>query len=197
MDKKESAKERILHIASDLFYREGIRAVGIDRIIAESGVAKASFYRNFATKDDLVVAFLEQRHQRTLGRIAEARSKFPDDPAAQLYELFRMFEVRMTEPNFRGCPFMNTTVEFPDKDHPGHHKSRECRLETWRQVEQIAREAGATEPAELATQLEILYSGAVMTVCLYGPEHSGDFLKTVKLLMKQYIPACSLQEETV
>ncbi|TDF95088.1 TetR/AcrR family transcriptional regulator [Paenibacillus piri] len=189
MEKKESAKERILQIASDLFYREGVRAVGIDRIIAESGVAKASFYRNFATKDDLVVAFLEQRRQRTMRRIEDACSRYPDHPAEQLCELLRSLASRMKEPDFRGCPFMNTTVEFPDEDHPGHHKATECRRESWNRIKQIAIAAGAHDPDALAKQLEILYNGAVMTVYMYEAEEVCDhFCKAAMLLVKEHIP---------
>ncbi|MDF2958466.1 MAG: TetR/AcrR family transcriptional regulator [Paenibacillus sp.] len=192
IDKKESAKERILQIASDLFYSEGVRAVGIDRIIAESGVAKASFYRNFATKDDLVVAFLELRHRRTIDRIEKARSLYPDDPKEQLHELFRNLTARMNEPDFRGCPFMNTTVEFPDADHPGHGKARECRQKAWSLITQIAREAGAKDPEALSAQLEILYSGAVMTACMYRSADNGDhFYKAALLLINEYIPVQS------
>lgn len=188
MAKKESAKDRILQTASDLFYKEGIRAVGIDRIIEESGVAKASFYRNFATKDDLVVAFLEQRHLRSMERIEEARLRYPGEPYKQLLEVFRLLSVRMGEPDFRGCPFMNTTVEFPEKEHPGHDKAKMCRIEAWRAVRDMARAAGARDPEALAKQLEIAYSGAVMTAYLYRSEDNGEhFLTIVKLLLTEHI----------
>ncbi|QGQ97198.1 TetR/AcrR family transcriptional regulator [Paenibacillus psychroresistens] len=189
MEKKESAKDRILQVASELFYYEGIRAVGIDRIIAESEVAKASFYRNFATKDDLVVAFLEQRHGRSLARVADAKNSHPNDPSEQLRYLFGSMAARMKQPDFRGCPFLNTVVEFPNPDHPGHIKAISCRQALWVDVIQMARDAGAVDPDELAAQLEVLYNGAVMMAYVhktfYNPDH---FYKAVLLLIKDQVP---------
>ncbi|USG66141.1 TetR/AcrR family transcriptional regulator [Brevibacillus ruminantium] len=190
MEKKESAKERILQVASDLFYREGIRAVGIDRIIEEAGVAKASFYRNFATKDDLVVAFLERSNRRAFKRIEEARIRYPHEPYKQLQEVFRLLAIRMGEPDFRGCPFMNTTVEFPEGAHPGNHKARECRIGVWRVIKEMALLAGARDPEALAKQLEITFSGAIMTASLYHSKDNGEhFFKVVQLLLDEHIPA--------
>lgn len=188
MEKKESAKERILRVATDLFYREGVRAVGIDRIILESGVAKASFYRNFATKDDLVVAYLEQRHSISMARIDEAERRYPDSPADQLLFLFESLANRLDEPDFRGCPFMNTSVEFPDSDHPGHRKSAELRQQQWDRVTQIAERAGAKDPNELSVQLRMMYSGAMMI----GYVNKSDFrreylLNAVRTLIKKQL----------
>ncbi|KIL41033.1 TetR family transcriptional regulator [Gordoniibacillus kamchatkensis] len=189
MEKREPVKERILHAASDLFYREGIRAVGIDRIIAESGVAKASFYRSFATKDDLVVAYLEQKFQRSLQRIEAARSRHPDDPLGQLRHLFGQLAPRIAEPDFRGCPFMNAAVEFPDTSHPGYVKSTECCRTLWSHVTEIAREAGARDPEALSAQLEIAYRGTIMTSYLYKGERGADhFLHIAMLLIEDHIP---------
>ncbi|MDQ1912262.1 TetR/AcrR family transcriptional regulator [Paenibacillus sp. GD4] len=189
MEKKETAKERILQVASNLFYDEGIRAVGIDRIIEESGVAKASFYRNFATKDALVVAFLEQRHARSMERIETARSRYPGEPYKQLLEVLRLLSERMIEPDFRGCPFMNTTIEFPEQEHPGHHKAKECRIVAWHAIKDMAEEAGASDPEALAKQLEIAYSGAVMTAYLYRSKDNGKhFYHVVQLLLKEHFP---------
>jgi AcrR family transcriptional regulator len=175
MEKKESAKSRILKVASDLFYHEGVRAVGIDRIIDESGVAKASFYRNYATKDELVVAYLEYRHQLSMNNVDEAHRKYPDSPVKQLYDLIHGLAARMKSPNYRGCSFMNTAVEFPDTDHPGHKKAVELRQELWVRIEEIAREAGARDPEELAVQLRTLCSGAIMISYMdksaYNTEH--------------------------
>jgi AcrR family transcriptional regulator len=192
MDKKESAKERILQVASELFYQEGIRAVGIDRIIAESGVAKASFYRNFATKDDLIVAFLEQRLPRSLERIEEARLRFPNQPIEQLRFLFQSISDRMKEPGFRGCPYMNTAVEFPDIEHPAHAKAVESRHILWCHVKQMATEAGARDPEALASQLEILHSGAIMMAYMKKSMYKADhFYHAAMLLIKDQVPSVS------
>ncbi|MCM3748625.1 TetR/AcrR family transcriptional regulator [Paenibacillus pasadenensis] len=174
MTKKESAKERILGVASELFYTEGIRAVGIDRIIAESGVAKASFYRNFATKDDLVVAFLEQRQLRSLSKIEEARKLYPEEPVKQLHFLVKVLSASIRQPEFRGCPFTNTLLEFPDSAHPGHRTALQCRVDHETEVSEIARQAKARNPEALAAQLEMLYGGAIVDAYIRKPSSDND-----------------------
>ncbi|GIP28386.1 TetR family transcriptional regulator [Paenibacillus sp. J23TS9] len=189
MTKKESAKERILRVASDLFYREGVRAVGIDRIIEESGVAKASFYRNFSTKDQLVVEYLELRSGRREGNIEEIKCRFPDSPKEQLYALLDDLVERMNKSDFRGCPFMNAVVEFPDPGHPGHQSAVESRYLVWGKVEDIARQAGATDPAELTFQLRILSDGAMMSAYVDADTfHSDYFLRAAKRLIEDQCP---------
>jgi AcrR family transcriptional regulator len=189
MEKKETAKERILQVAADLFYQEGIRAVGIDRIIAESGVAKASIYRNFATKDDIVVAFLEERYQRNLNRIEEARSKHAGNPLEQFRHLFLNMAARLREHDFRGCPFMNTTVEFPDPGHLNHKTAIAYLQNLWSHVTQMAREAGAKNPEALSAQLELLYSGGIMNAYIQKSDFNGDhFYNAAILLLKDQVP---------
>ncbi|MBM7567632.1 TetR/AcrR family transcriptional regulator [Paenibacillus sacheonensis] len=170
MEKKLTAKERILRVAEQLFYREGVRAVGIDRIIQESGVAKASFYRNFATKDDLVVAYLELHRERVMGNIAHARQQRPDSVLAQLRYLMEYTADRMKLPTYRGCAFMNTAVEFPETDHPDHVKALDSRNEVWNHIEDMAREAGLPKPRELTEQLRMLWSGAAMVAYINKEE---------------------------
>ncbi|WP_248927836.1 TetR/AcrR family transcriptional regulator [Paenibacillus hamazuiensis] len=188
MDKKETAKERILRVASDLFYREGIRAVGIDRIIAESGVAKASFYRNFATKDDLIVAYLDSRESFNTIGLEEAAKRYPDSPIDQLLFLVDDFAARLQAEGFRGCPFINTIVEFPDEDHPGHRKALESRNERWRKVTDIARQAGARDPEELTAQLRMLSSGATIgAYMLKSAFRTESYVKAARLLIEHQL----------
>ncbi|NUS45960.1 MAG: TetR/AcrR family transcriptional regulator [Mycobacteriaceae bacterium] len=108
-----TARERLLDTATRLFYAEGIHTVGIDRIIAAAGIAKATFYRHFRTKDDLVVAYLEHEYARQ-------RAMLESVPGTGLDSIVTIFE-RLGElsrgPGFRGCPFLNAAVEFSD---PGH-----------------------------------------------------------------------------
>lgn len=160
--KKETVKERILRVASDLFYREGIRAVGIDRIIEESSAAKASFYRSFKTKDDLVVAYLESRQELRLELLEKARSLHPHSLKEQFDEVLQELVARMRLPDYRGCPFMNAVVEFPDPEHPSHIKAWSIHRNYWSKVQELAKEGGARNPEELAAQLQMLCSGFMM-----------------------------------
>ncbi|MFI1918804.1 TetR/AcrR family transcriptional regulator [Nocardia sp. NPDC020380] len=107
------ARERLLDTATRLFYAEGIHTVGIDRIIAEAGVAKATFYRHFKTKDDLVVAYLVREY----GRQREVLESVPGSGAESITGIFERLGEISCGPGFRGCPFLNAAVEFPDPEH--------------------------------------------------------------------------------
>jgi AcrR family transcriptional regulator len=183
MEKKESAKERILKVANELFYREGVRAVGIDRIIQESGVAKASFYRNYPTKDDLVVAYLEHHLARSLSHIEHARRERPGSALEQLRFLFVYVAERMKRPAFRGCALMNTIVEFPQTDHPCHAKALQCRNEVFDRVADMAEEAGLPNPRELSDKLRMVWSGAVMVAYINKVDFSSELFSVTALAL--------------
>jgi AcrR family transcriptional regulator len=106
-----SARERILATAHDLFYRDGIRATGVDRLIAESGVAKLTFYRHFASKDDLVRAFLGHRHERWMAWFVDALGRHGAGQGTGLQPLLDALEEWFRDPAFRGCAFINSVVE--------------------------------------------------------------------------------------
>jgi AcrR family transcriptional regulator len=156
----KSARDRILETAAELFYREGIRAVGIDTIIARSGVAKMSLYRNFASKDDLVVAFLQYRDGIYWQWWDHVMAAHPGDAARQIGDLFASLARRVSSPAYRGCPFINTSTEFPDPDHPARTICRANKRELRRRLLDLARRAGARDPATLADQLLLLMDGA-------------------------------------
>jgi AcrR family transcriptional regulator len=157
---EKSARQRILETATELFYREGIRAVGIDTIIARSGVAKMSLYRNFASKDDLVVAFLRYRDGIYWEWWDHVMARHPDDPRCQIADLFASLMRRVTSPLYRGCPFINTATEFPDPDHPARALCLANKRELRRRLKELAQRAGARDPQGLADQLLLLMEGA-------------------------------------
>ena len=157
---EKSARQRILDTAAELFYREGIRAVGIDMIIARSGVAKMSLYRNFASKDALVVAFLEHRDGIYWQWWDHVMTAHPGDPVRQIDDLFASLTRRVTSPHYRGCPFINTSTEFPDPDHPARALCVANKRELRRRLKELARRAGARDPQGLADQLLLLMEGA-------------------------------------
>jgi AcrR family transcriptional regulator len=157
---EKSARQRILETATELFYREGIRAVGIDTIIARSGVAKMSLYRNFASKDDLVVAFLEYRNEIYWQWWDHVMKAHPGDPRQQLSDLFASLTRRVTSPSYRGCPFINTSTEFPDPAHPARALCLANKQELRRRLKALAQRAGARDAESLADQLLLLMEGA-------------------------------------
>ena len=111
-----SARERLVEVASRLFYAEGIRAVGVDRVIAEAGVAKATLYAHFASKDELVAAYLDHHSRRWVAAVDERVAPTRPAPAAPTPPALAAFDVlaeRAATPGYRGCPFINAAAEFP------------------------------------------------------------------------------------
>jgi len=155
-----SARERLLEAANELFYEEGVHTVGIDRVIEKAGVAKASLYSTFGSKDALVQAYLvgreASRQERISRKVAAATT-----PRARLLAVFDSLEERVLDPRFRGCPFVRATAE----GHPGAGVRRVCdRARAWMRalVVDLANEAGAAEPERLADQLLLIYDGATV-----------------------------------
>src|SRR4029077_1316775 len=118
VEERAPVRQRILDTASEMFYREGVRAVGIDAIIARSGVAKMSLYRNFPSKDALVTAWLEDRNEFFWRRWERAEASQAGNPRGQLEAILDMVAATASHPKWRGCPFLNTGTEFPEPAHP-------------------------------------------------------------------------------
>lgn len=169
-DDKPPARERLLATASEMFYRDGIRAVGIDTIIARSGVAKMSLYRNFPSKDALVVAWLEERNAAFWERWERAEAGHPGEPRAQLAAILDMVARRVSHPRWRGCPFLNTGTEFPEPDHPARAVILANKRAVYDRLYGLAAAAGARDPHLLAQQLQLLIDGAYAVGQSLGPE---------------------------
>ncbi|WP_414622032.1 TetR/AcrR family transcriptional regulator [Calothrix sp. CCY 0018] len=163
-----SARERILKVASDLFYQYGIQAVGVDRIIAESGVAKTTLYRYFPSKDDLVVAFLEERNRLFWECFDIAVGKHPDNPKAQLLAVFEWIDELLMKPECYGCPFLITTSEFPQLDYPGHRVAIAHKKEMLHRLIIVAENAGIPNTEQLGKYLLLLIDGAFSQRRLFG-----------------------------
>lgn len=159
-----TARERILSCAYDLFSQRGIRDVGTDEIIAVAGVAKATLYRHFRSKDDLVVAFLERREQLwTYGLINARSQEMADEPEAQLLAIFDVFDewFRYSD-NFEGCSFINVLLEM-GADHPAGRASI-AHLETIRNmVGELAVQAGLRDTEEFAQSWHLLMKGSIIS----------------------------------
>lgn len=156
-----SARERLLAAADELFYREGVHTVGIDRVIERAGVAKASLYSAFGSKEELVLAYLhgraDRRRQRVLAAIAQH-----DSPRARILAVFDVLAARVAEPDFRGCPFVNASAEGLPGDNRLRRACDELRQWTTRLFSGLARDLGAADPTALGRQLMVLYDGALL-----------------------------------
>jgi AcrR family transcriptional regulator len=154
---KRSARERLLETADRLFYYEGIHAVGIDRILEESGVAKGSLYYNFGGKDDLVREFLMRQHDRWVAAIA-ARSAAESDPDAQILAVFEKLGEIFAEPGYAGCAFHHAGVPQPGSTEDVAIKKFRAWLHELFTVP--VKEGGYRNPSRLVNQLVQLYDGA-------------------------------------
>ena len=169
-EERKPVRERILETAAEMFYRDGIRAVGIDAIIARSDVAKMSLYRHFSSKDALVAAWLEDRNAFFWRRWDRAEAARGDDPRSRLEGILDMIASTVSQRQWRGCPFLNTGTEFPEPDHPAraiilaNKQAVRVRLRT------LAAAAGARDPDVLAQQLQLLIDGAYAIGQSLGPE---------------------------
>ena len=161
---RQSARERLLAAAGELFYQEGVQSVGIDKVIERAGVAKASLYGNFKGKDDLVRAYLYAHYEARRAAIeAElARHRAPRD---RLLSIFDTLAEAIAKPNYRGCAFLRASAEMP-ADASGREVVRAARRWTQELLSGLAKEAGAARPKSLARQLLLIYDGAAASAQL-------------------------------
>lgn len=177
------ARARLLDTASRLFYAEGLHAVGIDRIISTAGVTRATLYRHFPSKDDLVVAYLDQGDELIRAAVDAARraGESPDDVigavAAEIAD-------NIQRPGFRGCAFLNAAAEYPDRAHPVHRAVRRHRDWFLATVVELFAETGKPDAAPAARHFVMLRDGAMAEGCLADPVLVGEtFLRGVEGLL--------------
>jgi AcrR family transcriptional regulator len=178
---KRSARARLLAAAEELFYDEGVHTVGIDRVIERAGVAKASLYDTFGSKEELVRSYLaarqEARRARILDRIARCTT-----PRTRLLGVFDAMSELFAEPGYRGCAFMRASAEVK----PGSSVKTVCddsRAWTRALFTDLAREAGVPRPAALAKQLVLLYDGAVVSAQMDRDPKAAAAAKVVAAAM--------------
>jgi len=168
-----SARERILDTASARFARDGYHAVGIDTIVAESGVAKMTLYRHFPSKDDLIAAYLE-RSNAEFWVWLEAELAAVAEPREKLIAAFEAVARQATSPRCLGCTFQAAAAEFPELAHPGHQVALAHKRRVLERLGTLARAAHLRDPEELAAQLLLLMDGAWVAARMFGPDnHAG------------------------
>jgi AcrR family transcriptional regulator len=158
---RHSARERLLAAADELFYENGINLVGIDRVIEHAGVAKASLYDCFGSKEELIRCYLKARSERRQARIRERMAQF-QDPRDQILGVFDLLGETVAQPNYRGCVFQRAGAEA-DAGSTIKGACDDSRAWLRTQFTELARAAGAQDPQSLGRQLVLLYDGASMT----------------------------------
>lgn len=182
-----AARDRILETASRLFYARGLRAVGVDTIIAESGVAKATFYKHFPAKDDLIAAYLDRVDAAWTGQLHAAAESAGPAPADRLVGLFDALDSACGRDGYRGCGFINAAAETAPgtvaHDRTVAHKQR---VLAW--LQGLARDAGASHPDRLARSLALLVDGALASGALDAdPEAIAVARDTAARLVEQAV----------
>ncbi len=179
-----SARERILATASELFYREGIRAIGVDTVVEQSGVSKTSLYRLFESKDALIAAFATEKDRLFWAWWDHMEAQHARDPRALLEALLSGIAQRIGHPAFRGCPFLNLATEFPDDDHPGRVIARGNKEEMRARLVTIVARLGARDPDRTAFQMTLLINGAYVTGLMAEPaDLRGDLVDAAMKLL--------------
>ena len=169
-------RQRILDTASTLFYERGVRAVGVDLVVDESGVAKTSLYRHFRTKDDLIVAFLEREDVEFWGQWDDVSTRHAGDPAGEIEAHMRWIAKRLARANYRGCPQINVAAEFAEADHPAREVARRHMQALRTRLAALARQLGAARPNDLAAQLGLLVNGAFVSASMLAPDEATRVL---------------------
>ncbi|MDX6739845.1 TetR/AcrR family transcriptional regulator [Actinocorallia sp. A-T 12471] len=164
------ARTRVLDTATRLFYAEGVHTVGIDRIIAEAEVAKATFYHHFKSKDALVGAYLTEQYQLQRAGFAA----MPGDGAAKIELIFTRIAEVSSLPGFRGCPFLNAAAEFADPEHPVREVVAEYRVWFECLMRDLLAEAGHRDPAGGARLLLLLRDAAAVSGALDPPGRTRE-----------------------
>lgn len=157
----DDVRGRILAVASELFYREGTRAVGVDLIVARSGVAKTSLYRHFRTKDDLIEAYLRHEDQDFWRHWDAVSAAHGDAPEEELDAQLAWIGERIARAGYRGCPQINIAAEYSDENHPARKVARAHKAKMHQRLAVLASAMNLGNPDLFASQMAILIDGAL------------------------------------
>lgn len=187
LDVQDTGRERVSRAAYDLFSRDGVRAVGVDAVIARAGTAKMTLYRNFPSKDELILDFLRRREQLWTHEWLEAESRHRgQSPREQLLAIFDVFSEWFGRPDFEGCSFLTTMIEINDTDHPVHQAAVQHLANIRDYIREVAAAAGIRDTDSFARQWHILMKGSIMAA------HEGDTAAAARarqigeLLLREY-----------
>ncbi len=186
-DGQDSGRERLNRAAYELFSREGVRAVGVDAVIARAGTAKMTLYRNFPSKDDLILEFLRRREQLWTREWLEAESRRrAKTPREQLLAIFDVFAEWFSEPDFEGCSFLTTMIEINDREHPVHQAAVDHLANIRGYIEALASEAGISDADSFARKWHILMKGSIMAAHEGDKEAAGRARELGELLLSEH-----------
>lgn len=170
-------RERVLRTASELFYREGTRAVGVDLIVAKSGVAKTSLYRHFATKDDLIEAFLLREDADFWQHWDAIAAEHKNAPREELDAQLQWLGERIARPGYRGCPQINIAAEYADEKHPARKVAVAHKKELRRRLTELGQAMRLDDPETFALRMATIVDGALSSGKALHAAGPAEFLK--------------------
>jgi len=175
-DERISPRERILAAAVDLFYRHGIRAIGVESIAEAAGTNKMTLYRHFASKDELVAEYLRRLAEKASASWNRLAAEHPGDPRAQLRGWLENMAAHVGSGDQRGCALANAAVELPEKDHPARRVIEAFKTAQRQRIIDLCTAAELAQPEMLADELFLLLEGARVTAQSIGRDGLGDRL---------------------
>jgi AcrR family transcriptional regulator len=176
---KPKAAERIRRTARELFYREGIRAIGVEEIVSRAGVTKPSLYRSYASKDDLAAEYLRDYELAFWSVFEAGLEAHPGDARAQLMFYLEGLAQRATQASYRGCGLTNAVVEYPGDDHPARKVAQTHKRKLRARLVEMSAAMGAKEPDVLADGLLLLLEGTYASGQLFGRQGPARSLVAV------------------
>ena len=187
---RPGARERIVRAAGDLFYAEGIHAVGVDRVTAAAGVAKATLYQQFRSKDELVAACLQRRAEHWRASVADPVLALPGSAARRVGAVFERLGEAFATPGYRGCPFINAAAEYPGPDGPVAAAIAAHRAQVRGLFAELLAGVPAARRAALTDQLVLLYDGTMVGAQLdQGPRAARRARAAARQLLEGPAPA--------
>lgn len=192
--KRAEKRAHLLDVATGLFNRLGYRGVGIDQVIAESGVAKTTLYRHFPSKDDLIVAVLDRVDEQFRNDMRAYVEQRASDPGAQLIASFDFLEDWFHGKDFYGCPFVNAASEYSDRKSGVFRAAMVHKRMMVTYFQELARAAGLAQPANLAQEINLLHEGAIAVAHITG---DSDSAVTAKQIAARIIRDASADRDAV
>ena len=185
--RESQARRRILDTAYDLFSRRGMRAVGIDEVVANAGVAKATLYRHFRTKDDLVVAFLEERERRwTNAWVRDEATRRGSTPEERLLAIFDLFDEWFRRDDFEACTFINMLLEVNDREHPVGRATVGHLANIRTVVAELAEQAALADPEAFSREWHILMKGSIVSAAEGDADAARRAQAIARLVIERY-----------
>ncbi|MEX0867521.1 MAG: TetR family transcriptional regulator, partial [Pirellulales bacterium] len=165
--------------------------VGLDRLLNEVGCSKQTFYNHFESKDDLIVAVIDEHHRWWSSELRDrVRRAAGPDPRGQILAMFDVLNEIIHDPEYRGCIFINAAVEFPQPHHPAHQSARQAKADSVALLEDLSERAGASDPAALAQEIDMIMEGALITHQVAPDSDVCAVARRVaETLLEKYLPA--------